>query len=331
MRQSRSVWVGVLVGVSLFSLAMPARGSVVGADQRAAAYGSAGCGSPAVAGASTQTIDVQGVSRQYRLAVPDDPTGKKPLALILNFHGASATDQFQAVYSQLEEKGPPRGFVVMTPLAANPPIWDNRETRPEGTLEEASAANLAFTSALIDAAETGYCIDTRRIYATGHSNGAGMATYLGCALSKQIAAIAPVAGVNLAAPCPHGKPVSVIAFHGTADPSVAYEGGPGAIEGRPNVVLPSVEAAMQAWAKRAGCRSKASRQSISSEVQRIAYRGCAHATGVELYSVTGGGHTWPGSLDIPSFGHVTQDINAADLILDFFAHHPPATKGGKSS
>jgi hypothetical protein len=41
------------------------------------------------------------------------------------------------------------------------------------------------------------------IYATGFSDGAGMSTYLGCKLSRQLAAIAPVSGVNLAEPCPH--------------------------------------------------------------------------------------------------------------------------------
>jgi polyhydroxybutyrate depolymerase len=46
-----------------------------------------------------------------------------------------------------------------------------------------------------------------------------------------------------------------------------------------------------------------------------------------LYSVTGGGHTWPGtSIDVARLGHVTQDINAADLMLEFFADHPRAKK-----
>jgi polyhydroxybutyrate depolymerase len=63
----------------------------------------------------------------------------------------------------------------------------------------------------------------------------------------------------------------------------------------------------------------------------MAYRGCRSGTGVELYTVTGGGHTWPGTgIDVPMNGHTTQDINAADLILDFFAHHPPSSKNAKS-
>jgi len=170
------------------------------------------------------------------------------------------------------------------------------------------------------------CIDMSRVYATGLSNGAFMTASLGCKFSPRLAAIAPVAGVNGTEPCPHGKPMSVIAFHGTADANVAYGGGPGARRGRPAVDLPSVEAAVQAWAQRAKCRATPTHQAIGTEVQRIAYRGCDRGADVVLYAVTGGGHTWPGSFDVPMNGHVTQDINAADLILDFFAHHPRAKK-----
>ena len=51
-----------------------------------------------------------GIPRQYRLAVPSEPSGKRPLPLVLNFHGANSNDVAQAVVSQLEEKGPARGF-----------------------------------------------------------------------------------------------------------------------------------------------------------------------------------------------------------------------------
>jgi len=249
------------------------------------------------------------------------------MPLILNFHGGGANDVFHATYSQLEEKGPARGFVVITPNAGDPPFWGKLEL----SSFEASDANFAFTRALIDNAEASLCIDTHRVYATGWSEGAGMSAYLVCKLNRQFAAIAPVSGVNDAEPCPHGKPMSVIAFHGTADPNVAYGGGPGALKGRPDSDFPSVETAEEAWARRAGCRTKPARQSIGTEVQRIAYRGCDGANAVVLYAVTGGGHTWPGSnIDLPMNGHTTQDINAADLMLEFFSHHPPPSKNAKS-
>jgi len=325
MRSNRSIGLGVRVLVAVALVGAWVTAASVSPAEPAPAGRASGCESSAAPGVSTQTIDVEGVARQYRLAVPSEPTGKRLLPLILNFSGANSNDVGQAVYSQLEEKGPARGFVVITPLSP-PPAWGFAEAGHN--FFEANDADLAFTSALIDTAEASLCIDTRRVYATGYSNGAAMSGYLGCKLSRQFAAIAPVAGVNLAEPCPHGKPMSVIAFHGTADAS--YAGGLGALPARPDRDLPSVETAVQAWARRAGCRTKPASRAIGTEVQRIAYRGCGSSTGVELYTVAGGGHTWPGSsIDVPMFGHTTQDINAADLMLDFFSHHPP-TKNAKS-
>ena len=323
MRSPRSINQGVRVLVAVAVVGAWMTAVSVSAAEPAPAGGASDCESSAAPGVSTQTIDVEGVARQYRLAVPEDPTGKRP-PLILNFHGARSNDVSQAVYSQLEDKGPTRGFVVITPDAGVPPSWD----RLEANFFEASDANLAFTRALIDIAKASLCIDTHRIYATGFSNGAAMSANLGCTLKPQLAAIAPVAGVNYPEPCPDGKPMSVIAFHGTADPSVPYGGG--AVPGRPAMDVPSVESVAQTWAQRAGCRAKPASKAIGTEVQRIAYRGCARGAGVALYAVTGGGHTWPGAFDVPMLGHTTQDINAADLILDFFSQHPPPAKSARA-
>jgi polyhydroxybutyrate depolymerase len=41
-----------------------------------------------------------------------------------------------------------------------------------------------------------------------------------------------------------------------------------------------------------------------------------------LYSIIGGGHTWPGSIPIATFGMTTNQINASDTIWAFFATHP---------
>ena len=312
MRPRRSISLGVRVLVAAALVGAWVTAASVSPAEPAPAGRASDCESSAMPGASTQTIDVQGVPRQYRLAVPSEPTGKRRLPLILNFHGGGRNDALHANYSELEDKGPARGFVVITPNAGSPPSWG---AGPDVRFAEVRDNNLAFTSALIDNAKASLCIDTHRIYATGLSNGGGMSGYLACKLSRQVAAIAPVAGVNVGAPCPHGKPMSVVAFHGTADPEVAYEGGP---------LVPTVDAAVDAWAQGAECRTKPSRKSIGTQVERIAYRGCDGSTGVVLYKVANGAHNWPGSFELDDLGLPTQDINAADLILDFFVHHPPS-------
>lgn len=184
----------------------------------------------------------------------------------------------------------------------------------------AAPDDVAFTNALIDHLEQTLCIDPTRVYSTGISNGAGMSTLLGCRIPNRLAAIAPVAGINLVAACPKGIPVSVIAFHGTADPTVAYQGGhtSDSLAGLPEAPVPT---SVAVWGKRARCNPKPTIRKATPHVQLTNYQGCAPGTNVELYTIVGGGHTWPGSIDLAYLGNTTHEINAADLILAFFARH----------
>jgi polyhydroxybutyrate depolymerase len=87
--------------------------------------------------------------------------------------------------------------------------------------------DVGFIKALLQVLPSRMCIDPSRIYATGVSNGGGFAARLGCELSSQIAAIAPVAGgYRSLDPCHPDRPVAVLEIHGTADTVVPYDGKP---------------------------------------------------------------------------------------------------------
>ena len=304
---------GALLALALSVTALPL--SPAGGTPARGKSASPGCAAAAVApaGVTVTALAYDTATRAYRLAAPavDDPS--KPLPLILNFHGLTSNAVQQAVYSQLEDKGPAHGYVVVTPEGSGPAhFWNILPTLPDPD-------DVGFSEALIDTVGEHLCIDPARVYATGISNGAGMSTLLACELPNRMAAIAPVAGVNLVRPCPRGRPVSVLAFHGQADPIVHYDGGKPAVGADIDTV--PVEEAVAAFAHRDGCAPRPRRRAIGSEVTRIAYPSCDPGTAVELYAVTNGGHTWPGSIDIPRLGNVTQDVNAADLILRFFDTH----------
>lgn len=274
---------------------------------------SSGCGAPVTAGTTQQSIISAGTVRLFRLAVPAD-SGRRALPLILNFHGYGSNAGEQAVYSQLEAKGPAHGYVVATPQGtAKPAFWNILPNL-------AAPDDVAYTNALIDHLEQTLCIDPTRIYSTGISNGAGLSTLLGCRIPSRLAAIAPVSGVNLVASCPKGSPLSVLVFHGNADPVVAYGGGhtSASLAGLP---LDPVPTSVAAWAKRDRCTAKPTVSNPTPRIQLTSYQGCAAGTNVELYTVDGGGHTWPGSIDVARLGTTTHEINAADLMLAFFAHH----------
>jgi polyhydroxybutyrate depolymerase len=171
-------------------------------------------------------------------------------------------------------------------------------------------------------------VDRKRIYATGISNGAGLAYRLACDLPGIFAAIAPVAGAPATAieeRCEATRPVSVIAFQGTRDRLMPYEGGNATIR-RGRVLSARRSAAL--FAKVNGC---APTPAVTAEpdtvrdgtrVRRSAYGGCSEGWEVVLYTIEGGGHTWPGGPPVGRLvGRVSRDLDATRTMLDFFDRH----------
>ncbi len=62
-----------------------------------------------------------------------------------------------------------------------------------------------------------------------------------------------------------------------------------------------------------------------TRVRRTAYTGCREGGEVVLYTIEGGGHTWPGGPPVGRLvGRVSRDIDATRTMLDFFDAHPAA-------
>ncbi len=149
--------------------------------------------------------------------------------------------------------------------------------------------------------------------------------------SDKIAAIAPVTG-TIAEPqapgCSPRTPVSVVEFHGTEDRFVPYRGGEILSQAERGRVL-SVEDTMALWGRIDGCSTAAQRADLppahpedGTRVQRTAYGPCNRESEVVLYTIAGGGHTWPGTARIPLLGPVSRQINATKVIWEFFDRHP---------
>ncbi|HEV2994114.1 MAG TPA: PHB depolymerase family esterase [Acidimicrobiia bacterium] len=273
---------------------------------------SSGCAHPGAAGVTTTTIDDAGTSRSYRLAVPP---GAGPFGLVLNFHGLGSNDVEQAVYSQLEQAGPAAGYVVVTPQGTGADAFWNIVPNL------ATPDDVAYAGLLIDQTERTECVNPTRVYSTGISNGAGLSTLLGCRLANRLAAIAPVSGINLVAACTHGTPLSVLAFHGNADPVVPYTGGQ-LSPGLGGLMTTPVPTAVASWAVRDGCARTPRQVSVASTVTETVYRACRAGTQVQLYTLLGDGHTWPGTpFTVPTLGAVNHQVSATDLMLAFFGAH----------
>ena len=115
--------------------------------------------------------------------------------------------------------------------------------------------------------------------------------------------------------CEPSRPVPVIAMNGTDDLLVNYAGG---------------LASVQAWAAGNGCSATPEVVYDEGEVTCVAYQDCAEEATAELCTIEGGGHTWPGAIDLFELdpilywwaGHTTQDIDASREIWKFFAERP---------
>lgn len=81
---------------------------------------------------------------------------------------------------------------------------------------------------------------------------------------------------------------------------------------------------MQSLAEQNGCLTNPVPLPVSGSVSGVRYPGTTNNAEVILYTVTGGGHTWPGGKKMPAFivGKTTQDVDATRLMWTFFTEHP---------
>jgi polyhydroxybutyrate depolymerase len=260
-----------------------------------------------------QSIVVDGTTRTYRLAVPAAYRRGRATPLIFDFHGSGSNAVQQSAYSGLPSTGAAAGYLVVTPDA----IGGDWDLAAPG----APTADQHLVSALEHDLASRYCVERTRIYAAGISLGSEFATIVACDPADHIAAVGLVAAEYLLRPCP--GPVPVLAFHGTADPIVPYASG---ATGRSVPGVPVVGAVqnLEAWARLDGCRRVPDLDTPGVGIVRRRWEGCRSGSAVELYTVVGGGHTWPGSpivLPTTEFGPTTEAVSATRLMLAFFGAH----------
>ncbi|MEU8252154.1 hypothetical protein [Nonomuraea sp. NPDC048916] len=280
---------------------------------------SAGCAAGPALARGEHLMPFGGLRRRFLLSLP---AGPGPHPVLLNLHGLGSNAVEQAVYSRLPEVGARRGYVVATPQSA--------EGRLGWTLPHTGGPDdTGFLGALLDRLEQGLCVDRRRQFAAGMSLGAGMSAGLVCAMNGRLAGVGLVAGANIVRPCDAPRPTTIIAFHGVADQIVPYEGGTPLRLASERlrrlgelVKLPPVEQAAGGWARALGCAGPAD-TTPARGIRLRGWKDCRGGVTVRLYTVRGGGHTWPGARDVPRLGATTRALDATGAILDTFDAAPP--------
>ncbi len=277
---------------------------------------------PATATDGEQTFSFGGEERAYLLALPDDYDGTTAQPLAFSFHGFSSDKEGQNAYAAMADKGTARGYIVVTPDA----LGDPRDWNYFG--DRARADDFGFVDALVVDLSERLCIDADRVYAAGHSAGSAFTGFLQCRPPYRFAAVAMVAAfIPTTCPVDQATP-SVIAFHGTADPAVPYDGG--SVGGGP-VGIPPVLDTLEQYADAYGCQRPATEDEPAAGVETDTLTGCAGGTQVVLYTIVGGTHDWPGNAIQPA-ATGGQAYPATDTILDFFdAHSRTADTAGDAT
>ena len=269
------------------------------------------------------TIVSSDVTRHYLLYVPKTYDPSKATPLVISMHPAASWPAAQMEISRWNELADEHGFIVVYPsgtfflrpawLPRGPKVWRVR-----------GRGDVTFISDLIDKLEAEYNIDPTRIYADGLSLGGGMAFAVSCRLSHRVAAVGAVAAAQTLPFewCGDAGPLPVVTFHGTDDPMVPYQGGPSRDPFNP-LTFPDLRDWTANWARRNQCRGDPVEARITASVRRLAYTDCAENADVILYTVEGGGHTWPGGKPLPEWmvGRTTSEINATRVMWAFYVQH----------
>jgi len=321
-----------IAAVLLLGWTVPARAATTAA--KVAPKASEGCdsGTKVKKGEAKAKLSSGGEDRFYYRYIPRAYNGKKPVPVVVDLHGHTEPVTFHKNVSALGQFGDKHGFITITPQGSGPP--------PKFETEK-GAADLQFILDLLDLVEADRCVDTRRIFMTGYSNGAFVTSVFACDHADRIAAFAPVAGIRNVPGCNPSRPTPVVAFHGVADEWIAYEGGygPGVYSlsepetaelirsGAATYSDLSIPEVVAAWAARNGCdpaRAPTEKQ-VSDDTTLIRYK-CPDHADVRLYAVDGAGHTWPGSkamVGLKQFiGPTTLSISATEIMWKFFQKHP---------
>jgi polyhydroxybutyrate depolymerase len=271
----------------------------------------------------TGSIISSGQKRSFVLHVPRNYDRTRPAPLIISLHGAGLWGAAQEDNSQWDRVADREGLIVVYPSAGGghevgPRIWHAER-------DSALTRDVRFIAELIDTLRSHYNIDSTRIYANGLSNGGGMSFVLSCMMPDRIAAVGLV-GSAQTLPwewCADSTPVPMIDMHGTRDPQIPYLGGKTYIASD-GWTWPSQQRWVANWAKRNRCDPAPRDSNLAADVTLRSYTHCANGADVVLYTIVGGGHTWPGGGPLPEWfvGKTTRSIDGSSVMWDFFRNHP---------
>ncbi len=278
-----------------------------------------------------------GLQRTYKIHIPLNISDEISPTLIFILHGGGGTGdgmERSLTLGGFNILSDENNFIVVYPdgIERN---WNDGRKNTSDPAHQQNIDDVGFINALIENLTIEFNIDQNRIYSTGISNGAMMSYRLALELPEKIAAIAPVAGAIPIDILPDESlltQLSVCVISGTSDPLVPWEGGTVGTKRNPRGIVISVPDSVNYWVINNNCNNTPETvllpdtdPSDETRVYYHRYGSGENNTEVVLYEIKNGGHTWPDGYQYLSkiiIGRTSKDINANEVIWDFFKNHP---------
>jgi polyhydroxybutyrate depolymerase len=175
------------------------------------------------AGFTRLEVQVEGVTREALVHAPGSAkTTNTPVVFVFHGHGGNAR---QAARSFALDRHWPEAISVYLQGLNTP----GRLTDPEGKKPgwqsgpgDQGDRDLKFFDAVLARLKQDYRVDSRRVYATGHSNGGGFTYLLWAERGEVLAAVAPSAAVAQVSYANKLKPKPALHLAGEKDPLVKF-------------------------------------------------------------------------------------------------------------
>ncbi len=277
-------------------------------SESTAARASSGCGQGSLPpGTHAFGFDYDGRERFYEVHIPAIYDDDEATPLLLNLHPLVLGGQLHGIWtseSRHNVKSEEVGFIVLQPDGiGNPASWNggDRCCSPANT---EGIDDVGFIDALVQHTMSQLCIDERRVYATGMSNGAYLSHRIACEFPGRIAAIAPVVGsLSQELVCDDGRGVPVMQLSGGEDS------------------LASRQQTVDSWTRVNKCTSETAVTHQNGTVTCVTNEDCKGDAVVTHCIVDGGGHCSFSDAD-PQLSpgcSASDDIVSQDLIWDFLS------------
>tara|TARA_B100001057_G_scaffold285512_1_gene285733 strand:- start:1494 stop:2408 length:915 start_codon:yes stop_codon:yes gene_type:complete len=262
-----------------------------------------------------QSINVNGVQREYILYIPTTYDSLDATPLMLNFHGWTMSAGDQMNLSDMRTLAESENFILVYPQGTRfkNSFYGSTHWNVGSWTTGSTSNDIGFIDILIDYLSFNYNIDLERIYACGYSNGGFFSHELACNLSTKISAIGAVSAnmsVRTKNNCNPSHPTAIITISGTNDNEVSYDGGNFEGQMSHNEVL-------KYWINYNQTDTLPTISDLpdisindGSMVQLYKYKNGNNNVEIEHYKIVNGGHDWPGTLG-------NMDINANLIIWKF--------------